>query len=185
MTPSTFSGSFKWHQILKWINAPVQVASVSQASVRPFGLKFMKETSSKPEQFFEKYFELVTGSGQISSMIFKLFRPGNVCDYLILAVRSGFLACSVQLEGCSCWRIIAACQPVLAACCRSVLLFCLHKGNFSNKLRLKNSLKIPETWKNRFTRVLGLRVFSSVLRTTAVKVCWGNGRERCHFISVF
>lgn len=185
MTPSTFSGSFKQHPIPKWINAPVQVSSVSQASVRLLGLKLMKKTSSKPEHFFGKYFELVIGSGQISSVISKLLHPGSICDYLTSAVRWGFLACSVQLEGCSCWRIIAACQPILAACCRSALLFCLHKGNFFNNLRWKTSLEIPEVGKNRFTKVFGLGVFSSVLKTTAVKVYWGNVREPCHFISLF
>lgn len=52
------------------------VVSVSQASARLLGLKFIKETS-KQKQFFGKYylliFELVTGSGEISSMIFKAF----------------------------------------------------------------------------------------------------------------
>lgn len=120
------------------------LVSVSQTSVRPLGLKFMKDTSSKPEQFFGKYFELVIGSGQISSMIFKHFHPGNICDY-----SNEIRICGLfwQLEGCSCWKIIAACQPVLAACRRSALLFCLHKGNFSNKLKLKTGLKIPEIGK--------------------------------------
>lgn len=85
------------------------LVSVSQASVSPFGLKFMKETSSQPEQFLGKYFELVIGLGQTSSMILKLFHPGNICGCLSSAVRSGFLACSVQLGDNRCMSACLSC----------------------------------------------------------------------------
>lgn len=154
------------------------LVSVSQASVSPFGLKFMKETSSQPEQFLGKYFELAIGLGQTSSMIFKLFHPGNICGCLSSAVRSGFLACSVQLED---------------NCCMSACLSCLLQVSFTlltstwreflQLVKIKNWFKGSRNRKNRLPRVFGLGVFSSVLKTTVVKVCWGNGRERCHFIS--
>lgn len=113
MTPSTFSGSFKRHLILQWINTPVQESCVSVTSfcqVYQNPLGFIKEASSKPEQFFGKYFELVIGSGQISSMIFKLFHPGNLCGYLISAVRSGLWVYSVQLGDNCC---MSACRSRL------------------------------------------------------------------------
>lgn len=92
------------------------LVSVSQASVRPLGLKLVKETSSNPQQFFGKHFSVVISAGQISSMIFKLFRAGNTCSYLISAVRSGFVACSVQLE---------------EICCMSACLRCLLQVGFT------------------------------------------------------
>lgn len=111
MTPSTFSGSFKWHLILKGINTPVQVSGVSVTSFSQASwVKVDERDFSNPQQFFGKYFELVISSGQISAMIFKLFHPGNICGYLISAVRSGFLAFSVQLEDNCC---ISACLSCL------------------------------------------------------------------------
>lgn len=178
MTPSTFSGSFKWHQILKWINAPVQVSGVSVTSFcQPFWVKVYEGDFITARAFLGKYFELAIGLGQTSSMIFKLFHPGNICGCLSSAVRSGFLACSVQLED---------------NCCMSACLSCLLQVSFTllstwreflQLVKIKNWFKGSRNRKNRLPRVFGLGVFSSVLKTTVVKVCWGNGRERCHFIS--
>lgn len=99
MIPSTFSGSFKWHLIFKCINSPVQGSCVSVTSFcQASWVKVYERDFFKARTVLWKYFEPVISSGQIISMIFRPFHPGNTCGYLISAVRPGVLACSVQLE---------------------------------------------------------------------------------------